>query len=362
MTAVETPPVFATLSELAGSEATGTLLRGLGLGGFVPESGVSYLGRNQNCAGRTTAGAEVFVKKIDGAAVQFERAVRFEEMNRERGGGGVRAPSLLGHDERNGLLVFERVLGHRSGAELATDDRITASDCARMGALLGRLHGFPAADPTRFGAAQSVLPEEPALRRLSAAQFVELSAAELELWNLIQYDRVLLAAVDRLREHERAAVHRPIHADLRLDQYLIDGASVYLTDWEEFRLGDPARDVGGFVGEWLYRAVLGIAGNGDDDLSGHEGVLRRGVAEIAGIRPLVSSFWRGYREAADFADAGLAARAVGYAGWHTFERLFASARFGPRLSATQRAVVGVGRTALVRPEKFFTALGLEDHR
>ena len=42
------------------------------------------------------------------------------------------------------------------------------------------------------------------------------------------------------------------------DRELIAGDEMYLSDWKEFWLADPAPDVGPFAGEWLYYSALDI--------------------------------------------------------------------------------------------------------
>ncbi len=57
---------------------------------------------------------------------------------------------------------------------------------------------------------------------------------------------------------------------MRLDQFLLTDTAFYVpTTGEEFRLGDPARDVGAYVGEWLpHRAVLRDSAQETDDVLG----------------------------------------------------------------------------------------------
>jgi hypothetical protein len=145
---------------------------------------------------------------------------------------------------------------------------------------------------------------------------------------------------------------------------LVTDGVTYLNDWEEFRLGDPARDVGGFAGEWLYRAVLGLPPETDDRLTPvveatDAEIVERGVRELTRLRPRIRSFWSGYRTARPTVDPELAERATAFAGWHLLDRLFAVAVERPRLLAVQRAAAGVGRTALLAPDRFTTTLGLE---
>jgi hypothetical protein len=71
----------------------------------------------------------------------------------------------------------------------------------------------------------------------------------------------------------------------------------------------------------------------------------------------VHEFWRAYTQVRPDIDPGLPVRATAFAGWHLLDRLVAGALSSARLSAIQRAAAGVGRAALVNPEKFATTLG-----
>lgn len=347
--------------DLADFPQVNGLLTHLNLGEFGPKVS-AHLGRNDNWAGETTTGAKVFVKHVGGegeeAARRFARLVAFEALVAR--GGGPRSPRCLGWDERERLIAFELLDDAESGSELAADDRFTPELAHAAGTILARLHDLPA-DGLDDGPAP--LPPLGALRALSLDAFAAASAAELEAWSLLQHDADLVRALVRLREREAAAPPRPVHADLRLDQFLLapDG-TLHLTDWEEFRRGDAARDVGGFAGEWLHRAILGIASPQDASVPEldptHAAVVERGVQELERLRPNVVAFWAGYREAAGSADPGLAERATAFAGWHLLDRMLASAAQRPRLRAVERAAAGIGRTALLDPARFVEVLGL----
>jgi hypothetical protein len=137
---------------------------------------------------------------------------------------------------------------------------------------------------------------------------------------------------------------------------------MYICDWEEFRLADAARDLGSFAGEWLHRAVRGLAGYGGNaavsETVSHEEIVRRMADGIAAVRPRVVAFCSGYRQARPTVDPGLHARAAGFAGWHLFDRMLASARRSSRLGALERAAAGIGRSVLLAPADYAATLGL----
>ncbi|CAM5674675.1 Aminoglycoside phosphotransferase family protein OS=Streptomyces alboniger OX=132473 GN=CP975_34890 PE=4 SV=1 [Streptomyces alboniger] len=192
--------------------------------------------------------------------------------------------------------------------------------------------------------------------------YVHATGAFVQAWGLLQRDAALLEGLERLRATEAEVARVPVHGDLRLDQFLLAENAFYVNDWEEFRLGDPARDVGAYVGEWLHRAVLRIPAQETDDAFSavltHEEVVARGSEELDRVLPLVSAFHRGYREGGGPDDDGLVVRATSYAGWHLIDRLIASTRESGRLSAIVRAAAGIGRTALLDPRSFVSTVGL----
>jgi len=199
---------------------------------------------------------------------------------------------------------------------------------------------------------------------ISFQTYLASSAAELEVWRLIQSDRPLREGLVRLKEMEKHAGLCPVHTDFRLDQLLVRDDQVDIIDWEEFRLGDPARDVGSYIGDWVFRATLDVA-RADDGETGfiveptHSEVVERGVRSMARLKPLVSSFWRAYTRAVPVGE-GFRRRVAAYAGWHLFDRLIASAWQSPRLPAIARAGAGIGRNLLLDPDRYAAAAGIEE--
>lgn len=342
-------------------------LADLGIGSFDAASLTSHVGRNDNWAGRTTTGAQVFVKQLGGetkdALARFERITAFERVGRRAPLGELRGPRYLGGDADSRLVAFELLEDCCSGAELASDEAFDNSLAEQAGRIVAALHELPV-EAGELDESPATMPPMESLRALSLPQYIASSAAQIEAWTLMQADPELIEALHRLRRSEQEAPHRPTHCDLRLDQFLMTDGTLYLTDFEEFRLADPARDVGSFAGEWLYRAVIGIPGSlGTENDPGfgpsHEDVVARGVQELDRLRPRVEAFCRGYRAGRTELEAGFAQRAAAYAGWHLIDRMLAGAAQRARLAAVDRGAAGIGRSALLTPESFTLVLGLE---
>ncbi|MFE5681525.1 hypothetical protein ACFQ8A_41330, partial [Streptomyces erythrochromogenes] len=125
-------------------------------------------------------------------------------------------------------------------------------------------------------------------------------------------------------------------------------------DWEELRKEDPARDVGAFFGEWVHRSVLAT---GHSEASAQTFVAS-GVRELHNRLPFMEAFWSGYQQAGRTASHGLAHRATAFAGWHLLDRILAAGTERTRLSALDRAGIGIARGLLCTPSAFRDVLGL----
>ncbi|NUK59707.1 class V lanthionine synthetase subunit LxmK [Streptomyces lunaelactis] len=366
--APKTQPTFRPVDLDAFPEVDALLIQ-LGLGALVRDSVSAPVGRNHAWAGNTKSGRRVFVKRLVGpeadVRARMKRLLSFEEFVRDVDGLAGYVPSLLGFDEDARLVVFAHIEA-KSGAELMVDQTFGGDLAFAVGRAIGSLHA--AVPDGELDQTLPSLPDAGLLRGMPLAMYNELSFAELEAWRLMQHDPALIKALEDLQEWESQAPRVPSHCDFRVDQLLVadDGVPI-LTDWEEFRLSDPARDVGSFAGEWLYRSVLDIVTNrGDarssafDDLElTHDQVLARGTEKMERLLPLVHRFWSGYRTVRTHLDPGFTARATAFAGWHLLDRLIAGAAQSQRLSGIERAAAGIGRGALLTPHKFAPLLGFE---
>ncbi|MFG7944343.1 class V lanthionine synthetase subunit LxmK [Streptomyces cacaoi] len=366
--------VHPASGELDRVPAVGALLARLGLGEFEENSVDSRPGRNDIWCGTTTTGASVFVKRMTGDPFDIQQRTRrllsFETALRAffpfpRGSGAaLDAPRLLGHDAEAAVFAFTRVTDGEPGNDLMIERRLDEDTARRCGRAVAHLHSLRPGEAAQLDDSVPLFPSLKLLEGIPDTMFDLLGTAELQMWRLLQTDDELRGAVARLLRREREAPRVPVHCDLRLDQFLIAGEHLTLTDWEELRLGDPARDVGAFIGECLYRSVLDIvSGRGEVDFTAAsltvEDVLRRGVERIRARQPLMAAFTAGYAQGRPGRDPRLAARAAAFAGWHLIDRMIATAHFRPRLLGIERAAAGIGRTALLDPDRFVGSLGLE---
>lgn len=356
-------------ADLSDFPAVPDLLRRLGVGSLTEESLSAYPGRNDNWAGTTTQGTPVFVKHISGEPAQslrrFRRVLGFEQVvSAAPEEASLPRPRLIGSDEAARLLAFELVADASSGSDLAAQDEFGTPLAREAGRILATLHSLRPAGGADIEDTPLPLPPLGHLRSLPWALYTRASAGALEAWRLLQGDPALHEALHGLRRDEARAPHTPIHGDLRLDQFLTaPGSRMLLADWEEFRLGDPARDLGAFAGDWLFRAVLKVPA-GLPQIPGspvsHDEVVATGIAELARVTPLIAAFHDAYTQARPDSteqDPDLLTRATAFAGWHLLDRLLATSERSARLGAAERAAAGIGRTALLSPDAFVSVLG-----
>lgn len=350
-------------ADLTEVPAIDTLLSSLGMGRLRAETVRSVMGRNNNWIGTTDADREVFVKQLH----EGDRDVRMQRTAHVAavGSADVRMPRLLGVDEEAALIALEFLPGARTGAELAADGDFTADVAAEAGRQVAGLHRLDAAD---FDVSEHTLPPVRALDGLSLAYYTQASSAELEMWRLLQGDAELVAALKAMKAGDEQGLswRTPIHGDLRLDQLLICEEQLYLSDFEESRVGDPARDLGAFAGEWLFLAASTLPSALAASLpvgrsATHVQIVSTGVAEIERRNPMVRAFLGAYFEARPQAraDETLVRRATSYAGWHMLDRMLAGAANSNRLSSVNKAAAGIGRTLLLAPDDFASTLGLD---
>ncbi|MET8046405.1 MULTISPECIES: class V lanthionine synthetase subunit LxmK [unclassified Streptosporangium] len=332
----------------------------LDLGTLRQDAVSTFLGRNDIWAGVTSTGLPVFVKRVNGPADMVRRQVdRISAMGVLLDAHAViNAPRFLGGDGESGLVAFTLLEGATSGADLATEDGFTWELANSAGIQIGTLHTLQAPGPVAEDTSEPPLPPLGGLSAIPLEVYAAASGAELEGWGILHNDPVVVEAIRNLSQWEKGSSRVLVHGDLRIDQFLYHEGTLYLADWEEARVADPARDVGAFVGEWLFRGVLGMATH-EDAVSDRE-VVANGARRFETLRPYIESFWSGYLDArpAARADQELAVRAAAFAGWHMFDRLLAAGLQRPRLTPLQRAAAGVGRKVLLSPADFTTTLGI----
>ena len=335
------------LTDVPAVEAT---LAAAGLGSFVDLPSAAR-GRNENWLGQTTTGAHVFVKRVSGGAGTVRARVdAIEAAQRVLDPvEGVRTPAILAVSRDDGVVVFERLLDATDGGTLLGEDEMTPEVADDLGRCLAATHAAAVPPGVEVSREPSALPPVGSLTALPLGMLPQLSAAELETWSLLQRDHELVAALAALRQDEAATDPVPVHGDLRLDQFLLADGALFLCDWEEFRLGDPARDLGALVGEFLNHAFSALTETEEGEVVDHDSIMRRGSERLDEALPTIRRALAAYEAESGRPLDDVLVRACRFAGWHLIDRLLAAAHEKARLHPLARAVAGIGRSIVTDP-------------
>uniref|UniRef100_A0AAU2VQV9 Class V lanthionine synthetase subunit LxmK n=1 Tax=Streptomyces sp. NBC_00008 TaxID=2903610 RepID=A0AAU2VQV9_9ACTN len=345
------------------------LLEHTGLGKFNADTITSPFGRNESWMGTTDQGHQVFVKSFEGPGQQ-ERLQRTLHFGKRALLAGIATPNILAHRENPAIVVFELLDEPLSLLDLFTESADQQQDfdtrwCVEAAQLTADTHRLAVEG---FDTSAHPLPPLSPMNALTLPGFLRQSGAELHMWQLLHNDPDVLQAVTAMKEADNPTLGQwvPIHGDLRLDQFLIGHDSLYLTDAEEARLGDPARDIGAFAGEWLYHAINRIPTVLNESqvvghVPTHEEIVATGAAEVDRFSSRTQAFFSAYLARAEFSESlhhDLAVRAARYAGWHMIDRMISVARQKQILAAVPRAAAGIGRSLLLSPQQFLHTIGL----
>lgn len=318
------------------------------------------LGRNLSAIIRPTDGEPLFVKIIGGleAEERFDRSVSFFN-SADDVPVGVHTPRLLESDRANCAVVYQVIDDATKMSNVVTDDDVSLSTWESIGAELAALHSWVPQRLKDIDTAQPSLPP-PADTAFSLDFYESASAGQLELFLILQSDEVLRQAITDLLSRPFTAM--PIHGDLRTDQILKQDETLWIIDWEDFRLGDPARDLGSLIGEIFFhhmRPLLKRA-NGKDGVT-PQTMQTVGIELIENAKPTISAIWNGYQHNCGLDDAELTAlldRVLGFVGWQMFDRSLSIGGFLGQISGFEKALVGMGRQMLIHRGGYATALGM----
>jgi aminoglycoside phosphotransferase (APT) family kinase protein len=154
-------------------------------------------------------------------------------------GGPVATPRVL-HASRDRLVV-----SWLPGATVFQRRRAGEHDDALVGAALASFHLQAAPRHEVAGALNSRLvwtrPED----------YASMSPATLRLWQLVQARPSVVRGLVSLLEAEQRGRRVWCHGDLRFANVLVHRARVGFVDLELSGGGDPARDLGSWLAEWL---------------------------------------------------------------------------------------------------------------
>lgn len=341
------------------------LLRKIGFGTSV-ELDEFGKGRNETYTATLPDGEKAFVKRLRGVEVdvraRLARSVSFHHAS-EVSGSPVSTASLLGFSKSQAIIVHEWIKGAEGLDERADEGFIDEEKAHLCGTLLGRLHAWNIPDETALDTSLLATPSAERFNILPADIYTNSSGAEIQFFTMLQRDMDLLDSLKKLRRSESRIKGNPVHGDVRLDQFLLTREELFLIDWEECRIGDPARDVGAFIGDMVFRTLLkvftdeGLQKSADEgaDLRGE--ILEVGAAGIESGADLLGAFLDAYHSTHDVRDEDFQDRVVSWSGWHLLDRVIANAQRSHHLPATMKGTAGIGRAALLMPSRHASSFG-----
>jgi aminoglycoside phosphotransferase (APT) family kinase protein len=311
--------------------------------------------RNANFRVMREAGPSYLIKIGAGRDpfVSTEREARVYRLLSEAAGVTMLLPRVYAFDPERELLVLELFAGvddlrnyHRQRG------RFPVSIAAQVGRALARLHALALADRAR-----ELRVPEPAgffLDRPGVGILHHFSSAAADLVRLIQRSDEVGERLEVLRSEWRLDAF--IHHDARWDNVLITRSShgapvMKLIDWEAAGVGDPAWDLGSFLGDYVAFWINSIP------LTGHvraDSYLDLARYPLAAMQPAVRACWNAYLATAELtgADAGaLLHRAAAYAGIKLMETSLEHVQQAPECTMTAVTLLQVGANMVTHPQE-----------
>lgn len=171
-------------------------------------------------------------------------------------------PAVVWYDSAVGVLVLESAPGAEDLARYHARGHFSLTLAREAGRALASLHEVPVAAVDNLrGAADpvwTIFVDPPSLSILPT-----LSGGSVELLRTVQRSDELCTALNELNAPSR--VRSIVHGDVRWDNCLaLKSVSsnrrtrVQLIDWELSGAGDPAMDVGAFLGEYMRAWVRSV--------------------------------------------------------------------------------------------------------
>ena len=190
---------------------------------------------------------------------------------------GIAVPEPVGLIPRFQLWLQRKVPGELAGSLLAGPNGVAVA--RRIAEAIHKLHQARVPAERKHAMA-----DELRILRECLSRVVLASPAHARRINRIR------EACDRLGASIRAPDPCGIHRDFYPAQVIIDGAQLYLLDFDLYCLGDPALDVGNFLGHVIEESVRSFGR--PDALHDQELALEERFVELAGehVRPAVHAY------------------------------------------------------------------------
>ncbi len=193
------------------------------------------------------------------------------------------------------------------------------------------------------------------LARIEPEQFAVVSTDGFKFLKLYQRYEQLETAIEALNQSFIPCCLT--HDDLKLNNILIHkqwhnttDQLVRIIDWESWRWGDPAADLGALVGSYLKLWLGSFVINTDIDIAT---ALSLAQTPLEVIQPSTQALVTGYLQAFPEIlnrDPAFISRVVQFAGWGLIERIQAAIHYYEPFTNREICMLEVAKTLLCNPE------------
>ncbi|MDI9232132.1 phosphotransferase [Staphylococcus caprae] len=276
---------------------------------------------------------------------RFSNLIKWDDFIKEKS--NIYSPKITNKEEKDLSLEYEWISNSRSLEDYLQDDSSKLESLIiKASKMLASLHTFEYKNIDLDN--EKELPsKEKLLLFLDKYEYASCTGAELELYSLLQQDKQL---IDIVTTREKNVIDYTLcHGDIRLDQFIYDGDNLWIIDFEELRIGDPSKDLAGIIGSLYFDCLLKTFSKTTQETSNEGEVeqqfIDRGVDYIEKVIPIIQSSIVTYKKVKEINMKQLSINI----GWFIIERVMSRAKFTFRLSATDKAILGIGREIILNP-------------
>jgi Phosphotransferase enzyme family len=260
--------------------------------------------RNYNLKVISERGPSYFVKQgvgPDGIATIGHEAVVYELIQSLPGSPQLQCylPHCYEYDPQEHLLILELLRDVQDFREYHTrNGRFSTTLATTMGNALSRLHCMARVAATRDEKMgfSGRLPWILSLHRPGLGIFRNISNANLQLIQIIQYSSEFRRMLDELRQGWRAITL--IHHDIKWDNCLVFAPAnsrrktrLKIIDWEFADLGDPCWDAGAVFSNYLSFWLFSIPITGEEP---PDRFLELAQYPLERMQPAIRAYWQAY--------------------------------------------------------------------
>ncbi|MEK4070095.1 phosphotransferase [Staphylococcus sp. FSL C8-0035] len=259
----------------------------------------------------------------------------------------LKSPKLIDYDEDSLSLKYQWIENATSlEEELEQPSPNFKHKIAKSADMLATLHLSDIND-VDIDSEDQLPQRESLLYALNKYEYAGCTGAELELFSLLQQDSELVETIMQQSHDNDVCI---CHGDIRLDQFIFTDDDIWIIDFEELRKGDPSRDLAGLIGSIYFDCLLKTFTETTQETSDAKEIedqfMERGLNYIEQMRPLIQLAYQTYVSKKMINNLHLARNI----GWFLVERIMSRAKFSFRLTAIDKAILGIGREVIVFPE------------